>query len=502
MRVAIYVRVSTNLQVEEGYSLDAQLDRCKAYAESQGWEIVIVYIEEGESAKDLNRTEVKRMLEDAGNGLFDVLLVYRLDRLTRSVRDLHALLDMFDKQNIKFRSVTELYDTTTAMGRLFINIVASLAEWERANLGERVRFGKEQLVKEGNWPGGPVPYGYEWDGTTMHIIPEEYEVLRELRRLYMSGNGLRNTAMYLNTRGMTRRTGYPWTANMVGYSLENPLYAGKIRFGAKDKQGKYGFRKKDKREDNIMSDSGFPTIYSWDEYEEHLARMGKREKYGNSKVNDYWFTGVLRCARCGNKLKGNTYTNKRKSDGVKYEPQRYYKCYGREKGFGCTMPMLRQVVAEDLIMSYVSRLSIAHKEVAATAVDLASVQRDQTNELDKLKKELRNVTDRRKKFQYMFAEDMISEIDFRARKREDDEQERAITSAIEGILATSVGTNPQTMNFLVDLSLLWEGLDDAERKEWMQTIFDSVYFECEQETGDVAHRGKTLDFKITEVNFN
>lgn len=501
MKAAIYVRVSTSLQAEEGYSLDAQIDRCKAYAVSQDWEITEIYVEEGESAKDLNRTEVKRMLEDAGQGLFDVLLVYRLDRLTRSVRDLHALLDLFDKQNIKFRSATEVYDTTTAMGRLFINIVASLAEWERANLGERVRFGKEQLVKEGNWPGGPVPYGYEWDGATMHIVPEEYTILRELRRLYMAGNGLRNTALYLNTRGMLRRDGDPWTANMIGYTLENPIYAGKIRFGAKDKKGKYGFRKKDKREDNLLTNSNIPTIYSWEEYEEHMARMLKREKYGNSRNADYWYTGILRCARCGSKLKGSTYTNRRK-DGTKYEPQRYYKCYSRDKGLGCTMPMLRQVVAEEMIMSYVSRFTMAHQEVAATAAELTVVQRDQTDELEKLQKELRTVTDRRKKFQYMFAEDMISEVDFRARKREDDEQERAITSAIEDIRAAAVGTNPQTMHFLVDLSTLWEGLDDVERKEWMQTIFDSVFFECDEETGEGAHRFKTLPFRITEVNFN
>ncbi|MOA48578.1 hypothetical protein D3C78_1713400 [compost metagenome] len=96
----------------------------------------------------------------------------------------------------------------------------------------------------------------------------------------------------------------------------------------------------------------------------------------------------------------------------------------------------------------------------------------------------------------------MSETDFRARKREDDEQERIIMSAMEEVKASSIGTNPETLSFLVDLPELWKGLDDAERKEWMQTIFDSVYFECDQETGEGAHRFKTLPFRITEVNFN
>ncbi|CAM4101899.1 recombinase family protein [Paenibacillus alkaliterrae] len=501
MKAAIYVRVSTSAQVEEGYSLDAQIDRCKAYAVSQDWEIVETYIEEGESAKDLNRAEVKRMLSDAGEGLFDVLLVYRLDRLTRSVRDLHALLDLFDKQNIKFRSATEVYDTTTAMGRLFINIVASLAEWERANLGERVRFGKEQLVREGNWPGGVVPYGYAWDGETMHIVPEEYTTLRELRRLYMAGNGLRNTAMYLNSRGMKRRDDAIWSPTMIGYTLENPIYAGKIRFGSKDKQGKYGFRKKGDRADVMISESSFPTIYSWEEFEEHMERMNKRVKYGNSRKADYWFVGILRCARCGSKLKGSTYTNRR-ADGTKYEPIRVYKCYNREKGQGCNMPMLRQVVAEEMIMSHVTSVLLSQQEVAAGIDEIQASNRNQAADQEQLLKELRIITERRKKWQYMFAEDMISETDFRARKREDDEQEMIIKKALEDARSYDLGVNPTTIDNLVELNKYWPNLDNLSRKEWMQTLFDSVVIECDQETGEGAHRFKTLPFRITEVIFN
>lgn len=498
MRVAIYVRVSTDIQAEEGYSLDAQLGRCKAYADSQGWEVVVTYIEEGESAKDLNRTEIKRMLSDASAGLFDVLLVYRLDRLTRSVRDLHSLMDLFERQNIKFRSATELYDTTTAMGRLFINIVASLAEWERSNLGERVRFGKEQQVKEGGWPGGPVPFGYEWDGETMHLVPNEYVILRELRRLYMAGNGLRGVALALNLKGMHRRDGGLWGYENVKYTLQNPLYAQIIRFGGKDASGKYrGNRRGHKDDSTIYGQSNFPIVYTKEEYEEHIKVMNKRETHRPSAKATYWFTGVLRCSRCGSKMKGTTLRSKRKK-GM-YEVV-MYRCYGYDRGTGCNMPMVRQVVVEDMLLKYIDGLKLSPEEVAA-----AKTMETESNlhlEIDNLQKEIHAISERRKKWQYMFAEDLMTEQDFRARKREEDQKEQLIQEEIDRLKAMSAGTNTEVMNYLLDLPTLWKDLSDYEKREWVQTIFDSVHIQCVQETGRFTSPGNTLDFYVKEVNFN
>src|SRR5690606_18703840 len=134
----------------------------------------------------------------------------RLDRLTRSVRDLHKLLDTLDSNGVKFKSATELYDTSTAMGKLFITLVAAIAEWELDNLRGRVRFGMEQLVREGKWHGGPVPFGYSWDGETMTIVEDEAVSLREMRRVYMSGEGYGATANILNATGYLRN-GKNWS---------------------------------------------------------------------------------------------------------------------------------------------------------------------------------------------------------------------------------------------------------------------------------------------------
>lgn len=507
MRVVIYVRVSTDMQAEEGYSLDAQIASCKAYALSQSWEVVSVYVEEGESAKDLNRTELKRLLADAGNNTFDVLLVYRLDRLTRSVRDLHNLMDMFERFGIKFRSATEVYDTTTAMGRLFITIVAALAEWERGNLSERVKMAMDQLVEEGKFPGGIVPYGYTWDGEFMHLVPEEFAILRELRRLYMSGLGGRTIAKQLNLTNRLRR-GKPWSGEMVIYVLENPFYAGKIRRGGKDERGKYLHRKRIDRVNTKVRDHQYPTVFTWEEFEEHNAILIKREKYGNSNKADYWFSGVLRCSRCGSKMKAAFYQNRRK-DKTKYDPVTFYRCYSSAKGYGCNLPMLRQSVAEELIIAHVrsmgESLDLSADEVAAAFAIEEEKNDVSEQELEQLQKDLNALGERRKKWQYMFAEDLITENDFRSRKREEDEKERIMLGEMDRVKASQIGATSEVRKYLLDFESMWRKSDDAGKKELMQIIYEYIEVECDVPDGmDKKGKKKTdnLPFRIVEVNFN
>ncbi|WP_313490544.1 recombinase family protein [Exiguobacterium sp.] len=146
-RVSLYIPVSTEEQAAEGYSISWQRERLKAFCVVQNWETIKFYVDEGISGRSTERPALMKMMKDMENGLIDVLLVYRLDRLTRSVRDLHNILDFLEKHNCQFRSATEIYDTSTAMGRMFITIVAAIAEWESANLGERERLGQIEKVR-------------------------------------------------------------------------------------------------------------------------------------------------------------------------------------------------------------------------------------------------------------------------------------------------------------------------------------------------------------------
>lgn len=300
MRVAIYVRVSTDEQAKEGFSIPAQRERLRAFCESQGWEIVQEYIEEGWSAKDLDRPQMQRLLKDIKKGNIDIVLVYRLDRLTRSVLDLYLLLQTFEKYNVAFRSATEVYDTSTAMGRLFITLVAALAQWERENLAERVKFGIEQMIDEGKKPGGHSPYGYKFDKDfNCTIIEDEANVVRMIYRMYCDGYGYRSIADRLNELGVKPRIAKEWNHNSVRDILTNDIYIGTYRWG------------------NKVVLNNHPPIIS-----ESLFRKAQKErekrKVDRTRVGKFLLTGLLYCGNCdGHKMQGSF---------DKREQKTYYRC--------------------------------------------------------------------------------------------------------------------------------------------------------------------------------
>ncbi|MED5041752.1 recombinase family protein [Geobacillus stearothermophilus] len=300
MRVAIYVRVSTDEQAKEGFSIPAQRERLRAFCESQGWEIVQEYIEEGWSAKDLDRPQMQRLLKDIKKGNIDIVLVYRLDRLTRSVLDLYLLLQTFEKYNVAFRSATEVYDTSTAMGRLFITLVAALAQWERENLAERVKLGIEQMIDEGKKPGGHSPYGYKFDKDfNCTIIEDEANVVRMIYRMYCDGYGYRSIADRLNELGVKPRIAKEWNHNSVRDILTNDIYIGTYRWG------------------NKVVLNNHPPIIS-----ESLFRKAQKErekrKVDRTRVGKFLLTGLLYCGNCdGHKMQGSF---------DKREQKTYYRC--------------------------------------------------------------------------------------------------------------------------------------------------------------------------------
>lgn len=210
MKTAIgYVRVSTEQQAAEGVSLEAQRRKVAAYCDLYGFELVRIEADAGASASTLKRDGLQRALDALEAGEADALVVVKLDRLTRSVRDLDNLLTSYFAERFALVSVAEQVDTTTATGRMILNVLMSVSQWEREVIGERTSAALQHKKSNGEYTGGKVPYGYRVadDGVTLVEDDAEQAVITAALEARAAGLSLRRTAALLNDEGFSTRTG-------------------------------------------------------------------------------------------------------------------------------------------------------------------------------------------------------------------------------------------------------------------------------------------------------
>jgi len=216
-----YVRVSSEDQAREGVSLAAQAERIAAYAAAKGWALVAVVRDEGLSAKDLNRTGLQNLLDALPRRQrdFEAVVVTKLDRLTRSVRDLGTLMDAFKRAKVAFVSIGEDVNTGSAAGELFFNLVASVSQWERRAIGERTVAAMAHLRAKGRRTSRFAPFGYRLEGARVVPDAREQEALALMRSLRSEGLSLRKISRALAERGHLARTGGPLSSEVVRTSL-------------------------------------------------------------------------------------------------------------------------------------------------------------------------------------------------------------------------------------------------------------------------------------------
>ena len=203
MKVGIYIRVSTDAQFEEGYSVEAQKEQLTAYCISKGIKKYDYYIDGGWSGSNIERPEIERLIQDVKDGKISQVIVYKLDRLSRSQKDtLYLIEDLFMPNNVDFVSITESLDTSTPMGRAMIGILAAFAQLERENIRMRTRMGMKERVKEGYWMGGGrVPYGYDYDQKQGILIPnKDAKKVKKMYDLYLQGYSPQSIANMLGLK--------------------------------------------------------------------------------------------------------------------------------------------------------------------------------------------------------------------------------------------------------------------------------------------------------------
>jgi DNA invertase Pin-like site-specific DNA recombinase len=245
VRCAIYTRVSTEHGLDQEFnSLDAQYDAASAYIKSQahaGWTLIRSrYDDGGYSGGSTDRPDLQRLLDDIRARKIDVIVVYKVDRLTRSLADFAKLVELFDAQGVSFVSVTQQFNTTTSMGRLTLNVLLSFAQFEREVTSERIRDKIAASKRKGLWVGGPLPLGYEMKDGKIAVVEDEAERVRLIYRRYLELSGVNALVRDLRDNDIRTKTrlratgathgGIPFERGSLFYLLRNRFYIGEVKY--------------------------------------------------------------------------------------------------------------------------------------------------------------------------------------------------------------------------------------------------------------------------------
>ena len=344
--VGIYCRVSTQEQAEKGYSIGEQKERMEKYCDAMEWKIYGVYIDAGYSGSNINRPYLQKLIQDVQDGRLTRVLVYKLDRLSRSQKDtLYLIEDVFIKNNVDFVSMRENFDTSTAFGRATIGILSVFSQLEREQIKERMEIGKIGRVKSGKYSGSRIaPIGYKYIAGELIIDKFEALQIRMIHDMYISGSSANAIADTLNSKGLVHRYGN-WTASTVLNCIGKPLYIGKVSYNGNVYAG---IHEKIIDEDIFDKAVELKKIRS-DEHKINNKRRGK--------INSY-LGGLLYCSKCGSKITKSTRVR------GKYRYEKYI-CYSRiktnmdlVKDPWCKNKIWDMQELDNIVLSEISKLTI------------------------------------------------------------------------------------------------------------------------------------------------
>jgi len=224
-RVAIYTRVSTEDQAKEGFSLDAQLEKLRAYCTARDWEIVGEYIDDGYSGRKIRRPAYATMMEKIDS--WDALLVIKMDRIHRNSKNFMLMMEDLNKKGKEFVSMMESLDTSTAMGRFVMDIIQRIAQLESEQIGERVYAGMEQKAKQnGGVLGFNIPYGYDYIDGKLVVNDSESTIVKNIFDMYRNKLSMKKIAEILNQKRIPTKLNKIWGPQTISLILKNPVYCG------------------------------------------------------------------------------------------------------------------------------------------------------------------------------------------------------------------------------------------------------------------------------------
>lgn len=462
LRCAIYTRKSTDEGLAQEFnSLDAQREAAEAFIRSQRSEGLIAlperYDDGGFSGGNLNRPALERLLADIRCGAIECVVVYKVDRLSRSLIDFARIIEIFEKYGVSFVSVTQQFNTTNSLGRLTLNILLSFAQFEREIISERTRDKVSAARRKGKWIGGRPMLGYDIDPrrSRLNVNADEAFHTRAIFWLYLEYNALAPVAREVNRRGwrakqwITRQgipqVGKPFTKGRIFRLLTNPIYCGKVRFRNQIYDGQH---------------EAIIDVRTWDRVQQILTSNGHSGGREVRNGSDVVPKGLLRCACCGEEM-----IPTRQVKGTQH--RRYYVCaQARRPGRGRRRTVQVPEFAAMSAIAEVVRNLVSDPRVAALVVGHAE---------DQIGTMIENLTFERDVALRALAR---LRVDLRA-----DHQERigCIERRLEEIgqelrTLTCKCLSDDVLGSLVEFRSLWHSLNGHERRRIISGLIDRVVY--------------------------
>ena len=527
IKVYLYTRVSTTMQID-GYSLDAQKTKMKAFCDYNEYKIVGEYEDAGKSGKSIEgRVSFNQMMEDIKSGKDGVsyVLVFKLSRFGRNAADVLATLQVMQDFGVNLICVEDGIDSSKDAGKLMISVLSAVAEIERENIRVQTMEGRMQKAREGKWNGGFAPYGYSLIDGKLVVNEEEAVAIRMIFDQYVNTDlGANGIAKYLENHGIhkiARQNGKNplFDAALIRRIIQNPVYSGKISYGRRRTEKVHGTRneyRQVKKDDYLLVDGLHEALVSeevWEQAQVKVAAQAKKyEKVNRDKKEKiHLLSGILKCPVCGAGMYGNKSIKKRK-DGSNYKDFYYYGCKHRNMTRGHKCDYKKQVHEEMLDASVAEVISklVSNPKFSDLIRSKINMEVD-TGALDQ---EIENYKIQLRKL-YHNKDTILSDMDsldyedkhYQRRKTDlenhlykiydkIDEAEELLVSAKakkRSLLADKI-TGDNIYKALIFFDKLYAQMNEAEKREFLSQLVDNVQiYEERKENGQWL---KSIEFKL------
>lgn len=464
MKAVIYARISRDEQ--SNYSLEEQVKECRKYIENEGHEWVDTYIDDGYSAKDTNRPALQAMLADIPTKKFGLVVIWKLDRLTRDTLDgLTMVKSMFKPNGIAFASKTEDIDTSTPDGYMMFTIRLSMAQAEREKIRERVILGQTARARSGKRNSSSSPYGYRVvKDLALEIDEDEAYVVKQIFEWYLEGMGKNKIATILNERGVPcPKGGKVWAERSIDQIIMNPTYYGAVHWKRKGMPDS----------ERIIVENAHEPIISkeiWDKTQDYINR--RRESWMNQSSYDFPFSTIVKCGICSRSYHGKNVSRGAELN-AKFKRSRIYRCSGRYRQEKCGSP---DIAESNLVKLLFNTIQFnfdeidENKQVDKETPDAAKEKKRLLKELDKSKERLMKL-----------AKAMSSgHLDFEiyTQLREEEKKKAAMWEEQLNALPSDQSTDTRRLGEIIEelknLKRDWDSWSHAEQKIRIQKIFKRI----------------------------